>query len=110
MRTIWVTFEFEGYHRWEDAPEEVSFLREVHRHLFKCKVEIEVLHDDREIEFFIFKRECSTMLYGQINFRDVGSCEMVAEQLMKSILEKYPNRKISVTVSEDGENGSTVTS
>ncbi len=40
---------------------------------------------------------------------DHKSCEMLAEDLIGYITSKYPNRDISVEVSEDGENGATLT-
>ena len=55
-KTIWVTFQKEGIHKYPDAPKEVEFLKYPHRHIFKFKVAIEVFHGDRDIEFFIFKR------------------------------------------------------
>jgi len=39
---------------------------------------------------------------------DYQSCEMLAESLIEYISSKYPERKISVEVSEDGENGATL--
>ena len=53
-KSIWVTFQKEGIHKYPDAPDEVEFLRYPHRHIFKFKVQIDVEHDDRDIEFFIF--------------------------------------------------------
>ena len=55
-KNIWVTFQKEGIHKYPDAPDEVDFLRYPHRHIFHFKVQIEVFNDDRDIEFFIFKR------------------------------------------------------
>ena len=60
--TIWVTFKKEGFHKYPQAKTDpklsaVSYLGDVHRHLFGFRVEIEVFHDDREIEFHLFKRE-----------------------------------------------------
>ena len=63
-RKIWVTFQKEGLHKYPAALDDpmlatgdefdVSFLGYIHRHIFKFKVAIEVFHDDRDIEFFIF--------------------------------------------------------
>ena len=55
-KMIWVTFRKEGIHKYPNAPKEVEFLKYPHRHIFKFKVQIEVYNDDRDIEFFIFKR------------------------------------------------------
>ena len=63
---IWVTFQKEGIHKYPAALEDpalatgdkydVSFLGYPHRHMFHFRVEIEVFHDDRDIEFIQFKR------------------------------------------------------
>ena len=63
---IWVTFQKEGIHKYPAALEDpklatggwddVSFLGYPHRHIFHFRVQIEVFHDDREIEFIQFKR------------------------------------------------------
>ena len=33
---------------------------------------------------------------------------MIGDELADKINEKYPNRKMTITVSEDGENGATI--
>ena len=40
-----VKTEFEGFHSWEDAPDEVSFLRNLHRHIFHVTAKWKVNHD-----------------------------------------------------------------
>lgn len=104
-KTIWVTFQKEGIHAYPDAPSEVCFLQQPHRHMFHFRVEIEVFHDDRDIEFIMFKRELEA-LYGtgilQLNYK---SCEMMAEDLEQYLLTKYPGRCYNINVSEDNENG-----
>lgn len=104
-RQIFVTFQKEGIHRYPDAPEGVEFLRNPHRHIFHFRVSIAVYHNDRDIEFILFKRELEA-LYSEATLQvDYKSCEMLAEDLIDYISKKYPDRKISVEVSEDGENG-----
>ena len=39
---------------------------------------------------------------------DYKSCEMICDDLAQQINNKYPKRKINITVSEDGENGATI--
>ena len=66
MMKIFVTFQKEGIHRFPEASknpkfatggwDDVSFLANEHRHIFHFRVELEVFHDDREIEFIQFKR------------------------------------------------------
>lgn len=107
-RTIFVTFQKEGIHRYPDAPEGVEFLRNPHRHIFHFRVTVEVFHNDRDIEFILFKRELEA-LYSDATLQvDYKSCEMLAEDLIDYIGAAYPNRKVTVEVSEDGENGATL--
>jgi len=106
-KTIWVTFQKEGIHCYPDAPKGVEFLRHPHRHMFHFKVEIEVFHDDRDVEFILFKRELEDLYQTgtlQLNHR---SCEMMADELADYIRVNYANRRLTITVSEDGENGAT---
>lgn len=105
MKMIFVTTEFEGFHRYQDAPEEVSFLRELHRHIFKVRVDIQVHHDDRELEFIIFKRYLNSILSDN-NMLNHKSCEMICDDIHEIISDRYPNRSMIIEVSEDGENGS----
>ena len=114
-RAIYVTFQKEGIHKYPAAEtdpklatggwDDVSFLGVPHRHMFHFKVSISVTHNDRDIEFIQFKRWIER-LYSentlQLNFK---SCEMMAEDLYTVINNKYPNRAVSIEVSEDGENG-----
>lgn len=114
--TIWVTFCKEGFHKYPQAKTDpklasVSYLGDIHRHLFGFRVEIEVFHDDREIEFHLFKREMEG-LFASGNNIDHKSCEMLAQGIVGYLQDKYcieRQRYISVSVDEDGECGSTVT-
>jgi len=104
---IWVTFQKEGIHCYPDAPAGVEFLKHPHRHMFHFKVELEVFHDDRDVEFILLKRELEN-LYAEGTLQlDYRSCEMMCEDLADYIMVNYPGRKIVLTVSEDGENGAT---
>lgn len=114
LKTIWVTFSKEGIHKYPAALtdpklKDVSFLGYPHRHIFHFKVEIEVFHDDRDIEFILFKRELEGLFNDGIMALDYKSCEMIAVELIDYIKDKYPGRGITVDVSEDNENGSSVT-
>lgn len=102
---IWVTFQKEGIHKYPDAPEGVEFLRHPHRHMFHFRVELEVFHDDRDIEFILLKRELEG-LYSEGTLQlDYKSCEMMADDLAEYIQKTYPGRKLTISVSEDNENG-----
>jgi hypothetical protein len=109
--SIWVTFDKVGFHCYPNAPEEVAYLRERHRHIFKFSVRISVEHDDREIEFHMFKNWLTSLYQGDLEI-DYKSCEMLAEELIEQIIKKYDchNRIVSVSVSEDGECGAVVES
>lgn len=111
-RTIWVTFQKEGIHMYPAAANtpalaDVSFLGSPHRHIFHFNVSIQVTHNDRDIEFIQFKRWLEGLYSGvlELNYK---SCEMIADDLYEQIASRYPERDITITVSEDGENGATL--
>ena len=107
-KSVWVTHQFAAYHHWKQAPEQVAFLRHDHRHMFHVRLEIEVSHNNRDVEFFMLKAELIEHI--DLNFlerHDVGSCEMIAEQLYLWT-KNNAYRFLSVTVSEDNENGATI--
>lgn len=109
---ICVKFEFEGFHHWPEAPNEVDFLRKPHRHLFKGEAKIPVAHNDRQLEYFIVKRFLNKTIKDMYDF-ELGklSCEMMCEDVLKAIQDKFGVRKdVTVSIYEDGENGSVVTS
>ena len=114
-RHIWVTFQREGIHKYPAALEDpslatgdkydVSFLGYPHRHIFHFKVQIEVFHNDRDIEFIQFQRWLQE-LYEQGTLElDYKSCEMIADDLYDLISERYTGRAITINVSEYNENG-----
>ena len=115
---IWVTFRKEGLHKYPAAlddpklatggADDVSFLGYIHRHIFHFNVAIEVFHDDRDIEFIQFKRWLESLYSEGTLELDFKSCEMICDDLAQQINNKYPGRKITITVSEDGENGATI--
>lgn len=109
-RSIFVTFQKEGVHKYPDAKdiEGVEFLQHPHRHMFHFRVDIEVTHNERDIEFILFKRELVNLYDNKDLDMDNRSCETIATQLIRYISLQYPNRDIVVTVSEDGENGATI--
>lgn len=99
---IWCTFDFEAFHRWANAPAEHSYLRERHRHLFKCKAWWRVEHDDRQMEFIQLKREALEVVQDAKPLAEGWSCEQWAKALLGEL------DAVRVEVSEDGENGATV--
>lgn len=117
-RMIFVTFQKEGIHMYPAAATDpnlktgdeydVSFLGAPHRHIFHFNVSIEVTHNDRDIEFIQFKRWLEFMYSDGTLILNHKSCEMIADDLYEAIASKYPNREIIITVSEDNENGATI--
>ncbi len=109
MKTnIIITLEIEGLHNWPGAREvypEVGYLADLHRHVFHITLKKQVFHDDRDIEFIMFKqdvkeyllkyyqRDCRCHLFGAM------SCEMIAKELLLQFNCVY------ASVWEDNENG-----
>jgi len=120
-RQIWVTFRKEGIHCYPAAATDpnlntageydVSFLANPHRHIFHFRVSIDVWHNDRDIEFIQFKRWLESLYNGQSSVLELDwkSCEMIADDLYQQIAQRYPDRSVTIEVSEDGENGCSIT-
>jgi hypothetical protein len=118
IRTIFVRFQKEGIHKYPAAATDpalatgdeydVSFLATLHRHIFHFEVTIEVFHNDRDIEFIQFKRWLEKQYSQNILALDYKSCEMMADDLYEVIATRYPDRNIIISVSEDNENGATI--
>jgi hypothetical protein len=114
FRTIFVRFQKEGIHKYPAAATDPnlatgdSFLATPHRHIFHFEVTIEVFHTDRDIEFIQFKRWLENQYSQGILALDYKSCEMISDDLYEVIATRYPDRNIKITVSEDNENGATI--
>jgi hypothetical protein len=120
-RQIWVTFQKEGIHCYPAAATDpqlatgdqydVSFLGYPHRHIFHFRVCIDVWHNDRDIEFIQFKRWLEGLYSSEQNILqlDYKSCEMIADDLYLQIANRYPGRNVTISVSEDNENGCNIT-
>jgi len=102
---IWVKNQKEMLHCYPDAPDEVSFLKNMHRHIFHFKTYIEIFHNDRDLEFIMVKRFIDKLLITMDKNLLNKSCEMLADILAEQIHIKYTGRKIKISVSEDNENG-----
>ena len=119
-RKIWVTFRREGIHCYPAAATDprlntageydVSFLANPHRHIFHFRVSIDVFHNDRDIEFIQFKRWLESLYSGSNTVLELDwkSCEMIADDLYVQIADRYPGRAVVIEVSEDGENGCSI--
>lgn len=109
---IVVRLQVEGIHNWPDAAKvfpEVSFLSDPHRHIFFIELKKRVYHDDRDIEFIMFKRDVQDYLHKKYYdntkrcyFFSSMSCEMIAKELLKEFDCDF------VSVFEDNENGAEV--
>lgn len=113
MRTyVIVKLQVDGIHNWPQAGQyfkEVDFLSHPHRHLFYVQAKKEVYHDDRDVEFIMFKRDIENFLFEKFydsekRSHDFGhySCEMIAKEIMEEF------ECVSVSVFEDDENGAIV--
>jgi hypothetical protein len=119
MKTrVFATVRFEGFHHWPDAPVEVAFLRDLHRHIFHVRAEVLVSNRSadlgrystakeknlREVEFILLGRRVSREIERIHVTQDTScwSCERWATTLLDNLnLDRCE-------VSEDGENGSVV--
>ena len=108
-RKIWVTFRKEGIHRYPAAATDpalatgdeydVSFLGVPHRHIFHFRVWIDVLHNDRDIEFIQFKRWLENLYKDGI---------LALDYKYVQIATRFPDRAVWIEVAEDGENGALI--
>ena len=108
MKTQVVTCNFvNGFHFWKEAPPEVVFLRNKHRHLFQIRCYLSVEDLNREREIFIEQARLKAFLtekYGD-EPHDFGamSCEMIAKEILNAMNAE------SVEVLEDGLGGAKIT-
>ena len=117
-KMIWVTFNKEGMHKYPAAATDsnlatgdeydVSFLANLHRHIFHFRVWLSVTHNDRDVEFIQFKRWLEKLYSSNegVLSLDYKSCEMMSDDLYAQVSQKYPDREVWIEISEDGENGS----
>lgn len=123
-RFIRVKTQFEGLHHWPDAPKPEEYLRSPHRHLFVVEADIEVFHDDREIEINASARWLDTVIAtfavpppaapqpttkaGPLDFAS-QSCEQLATRITEAILHRHGrHRSVNCMVLEDGVLGAGV--
>lgn len=106
---VWASAEFEALHCWPEADALVSFLRNLHRHMFKVTVRVNILHYQRDVEFIRLKwaiGEAIVMLKDYVLKNPSTSCEHMASFLFDKLKAQYS--VASIEVSEDGENGATL--
>ncbi len=109
---IVVTTEFKSFHKYTDAPKQVAFLRNIHRHKFFVKAKFEVTHDNRDLEFFIIQSKLEgyigSVLLPKLNdSQHQMSCEMMARLLIECFVQEgLPVTFMSIF--EDNENGAEI--
>lgn len=110
--TIIVKLAVDGMHNFPSAEElypEVDFLQHRHRHMFHFTVSKKVNHDNRDIEFIMFKRDILNYLHSQYSDNYLRTLEfgpMSCEMIAKEILEHFDCEWVEVF--EDNENGARV--
>jgi hypothetical protein len=113
MKTyVIVRLQVDGEHNFPAAKKlfpEVAFLSDPHRHMFHIEAKREVFHDDRDVEFIMFKRDLQDYLkqvYYKPEKRTHVFGPMSCEMICKDIMNQFDCK--SVTVWEDLENGAEV--
>lgn len=111
--TIYVSVQAEGVHRWPAATQvfpKVGYLSNLHRHTFHIKAHKPVNHDDRDVEFIMFKHDIQEYLVtrywsNDMHLYDFGSmsCEMIAREILQHF------DCTTVEVNEDNECGAILT-
>lgn len=107
---ICVKNKFISYHKYENAPQDVCFLKNLHRHLFYVTTKIQVFNDDRELEFFMVQNNVDKIIDNMNRvMNDNKSCEQMASFIITELQKLYStNRYYCVEVSEDNENSAIV--
>ena len=107
-----VKLSIDACHNFPAAKElfpEVAFLSDRHRHMFHFKVCKKVYHDDRDVEFIMFKRDILAYLsdkYYDVTTRTHEFGSMSCEMLGKEIFNQFDCKWVEVW--EDEENGAIV--
>jgi hypothetical protein len=104
---IIVTWDQVGFHRWPDAPAGRDYLAARHRHLFHFRVELVVMHDDREVEFHDLL-DLAKARAAEFAEADARSCEHMARVVAGWICTTFGERACAVEVWEDKENGARI--
>lgn len=106
-REICTYNKLQGFHFYPDAPDDVRYLSNVHRHIFVVKARAQVSHNEREIEIITEQNVIEDKLvkkYGRPCMFGSMSCESIAEWLLNELPElSY------VEVLEDGYGGAALT-
>lgn len=106
MKTIFAIIygQFEAIHRWEQAPISEGYLRNPHRHMFYVEVQIQQMHNRRDIEYYAFKKLLQKYLNSMEKPLDF-SCEDYADQIYEYLSSEHLGRSINIKVTEDNLEG-----
>lgn len=108
MRTVILDFDIEGFHYYPNAPKQVAFLENNHRHIFQIRAGLKVDNLNREKEIFIEQDKLKDYLiesYGSPCHFEAMSCEMIAQELLEFLLD---DGGVWVEVFEDSRGGAKV--
>jgi hypothetical protein len=109
--TCWakITAQFEGFHNYPNAPDDVAFLRDIHRHIFHVIVWVEQFRNcNHDAEYIRLKRWLQKDLY-TLGWPTNASCEYMANEIAVAVKLQYAEgRAVRVEVTEDGENGALI--
>lgn len=109
MKSVICRTSVEGFHAWKNAPDEFDFLKHRHHHFFNICSQINVNHNDRDVEFIVMANkikhyiESIYLINGYCEFGGM-SCEDIADELMQAFPEM-----VSCEVNEDGFGGAVIT-
>lgn len=104
MYRIIITTSFPGFHLWKDATDHFAYLKNIHRHVFHVRAEMEVTHANRDIEFIDLKELVDDYITAHFRNEEFEySCEQIAKMLADGFGFDY------VEVLEDNENGGSFT-
>lgn len=113
QRCVICAVDVEGFHHWPGAPDNLSYLRTRHRHVFQIRIEFEVSHGDREVEINQRQTEIKSYLLQKYipadSCRQDRACEfgaMSCEQIAEELLEHFG--AVSCQVLEDGYGGARI--
>lgn len=102
-KTVFIRTMFIAFHKWDEAPPHVQYLRSLHRHVFHVELHKIVTENNREIEFITLRADVDRFLRERY---DQGCSSHSCEEFAQRLFEYFNASK--VIVSEDGENGACI--
>ena len=138
VKKVFIKHKFRGVHGWENCPfTQVKFLKDQHHHQFEVTLQIQVTDSDRQVQFIKMQHLLEQIIvnlypnYNKLNysydvyaeglrsvfpqnthvpytaFLNNRSCEMICQQIIE-VFNKISPSKVTITVSQDGHYGGTV--